>query len=332
MPISPVAWKGASNSLVKRSHHMKSYYRLMLGRKSAHAAECFEGGFIGVDYDIHEDLSQKLPEEWREFNQQFIPVYLAKNPGKTKIGAGLACGALWTVAKGIKKGDVVLCPDGTGAYHIGEVIGDYFYVSGQPLPHRRRVTWLNRAILRSAMGEALQNSTGSIGTVSDVTAYRDEIERLLGNVSTPTRPALISGDPDVEDPVAFAMEKHLEAFLVANWNQTILSKDFSIYEEDGEVAGQQYATDAGPIDILAISKDKKRLLVVELKRGRASDVVVGQVLRYMGFVKEQIAEEGQTVEGAIIALDDDPKMRWALIAVPTITFYRYQISFKLAKG
>ena len=77
---------------------------------------------------------------------------------------------------------------------------------------------------------------------------------------------------------------------------------------------------------------KKRLLVVELKRGRASDVVVGQVLRYMGFVKEQIAEDDQTVEGAIIALEDDQKMRWALISVPSISFFRYQVSFKLVKG
>ncbi|MEK6627187.1 MAG: endonuclease NucS domain-containing protein, partial [Bdellovibrionota bacterium] len=143
---------------------------------------------------------------------------------------------------------------------------------------------------------------------------------------------IISGDPDIEDPVAFAMEKHLEAFLVTNWNQMILSKDFDIYEEEGEPVGQQFATDAGSIDILAISKDKKRLLVLELKRGRASDVVVGQVLRYMGFVKEQIAEDDQTVEGVIIALEDDPKMRWALVSVQSITFYKYQISFKLVKG
>ena len=128
------------------------------------------------------------------------------------------------------------------------------------------------------------------------------------------------------------MEKHLEAFLVTNWDQTILSKDFSIFEEDGESVGQQYATDAGPIDVLAISKDKKRLLVVELKRGRASDAVVGQVLRYMGFVKDQIAESNQTVEGVIIALEDDQKMRWALMSVPSISFYRYQVSFKLVKA
>lgn len=145
------------------------------------------------------------------------------------------------------------------------------------------------------MSERLQNATGSIGTVANVSDYRDEIERLIGDVPAPL--PVVSSDPTVEDPVAFAMEKHLEAFLVANWNQTELSKTFSIYEEEGELVGQQYATDAGPIDILAISKDRKQLLVVELKRGRASDVVVGQILRYMGYVKEQIAEPAQTVEG-----------------------------------
>ena len=52
----------------------------------------------------------------------------------------------------------------------------------------------------------------------------------------------------------------------------------------------------------------------------------------MGYVKEQIAESEQIVEGVIIALDDYQKLRWARTAVPSISFYRYQISFKLAKG
>ncbi|WP_076790755.1 endonuclease NucS domain-containing protein [Chlorobium sp. KB01] len=309
---------------------MKNYYRVMLGRKSAYASECFGGGYIGADFGINEDLSRKLPEEWKDFNKQFIPVLLANEPDKTKIGAGLACGALWTVSKGIKRGDIVLCPDGTGSYRIGEVMGDYYYASGQELPHRRKVRWFEKSVDRSVMSEALQNSTGSLGTVSTISVHSDEIERLIGEASTQL--TLLSVDPTIEDPVAFAMEKHLEAFLVANWDQTDLSQEFLIFEEDGEAVGQQYATDAGPIDILAISKDRKKLLVVELKRGRATDVVVGQVLRYMGFVKEQIAESDQTVEGVIIALEDDKKMRWALMSVPSISFYRYQISFKLIKA
>jgi restriction system protein len=309
---------------------MKSYYRIMLGRKSAFAQDCFAGSFIGTDFGISEDLSQKLPEQWRDFNKKYIPIYLKDHPEKTKVSAGLACGALWTVSKGIKVSDVILCPDGNGYYRFGEVIGEYHYAQGQTLPHRRKVKWLDLAVARSSLSEALQNSTGSIGTVSNVSDHRDEIEKLLNNFVPQNQ--IVGNNPEIEDPVAFAMEKHLEAFLVANWNQTLLAKDFDIYEEDGERVGQQYATDAGEIDILAIGKDKKRLLVVELKRGRASDVVVGQILRYMGFVKEQIAEDNQTVEGAIIALEDDPKLKWALVSVPSISFYKYQVSFKLVKG
>jgi restriction system protein len=309
---------------------MKAYYRVMLGKKSAFAAECFAGGYIGAGFNIEQDLSKQLPEEWRAFNKQFIPVYLAAHPGKSKITAGLACGALWTIAKGIKAGDIVLCPDGDGSYRVGEVMGGYYYAAGSTLPHRRKVKWLDIMIARVAMSEALRNSTGSIGTISNVSVHGGEIETFLNTAPPPL--AIISADPTIEDPSAFAMEQHLEAFLVLNWDQTEFAKAFSIFEEEGEKVGQQYETDASPIDILAISKDKKRLPVVELKRGRASDVVVSQVLRYMGYVKEEIAEPDQTVEGAIIALKDDKKLRWALAAVPHVSFYRYEIRFKLVKA
>lgn len=294
-----------------------------------HAEECIAGSFIGADFGIDQDLSAKLPEHWRAFNKEFTPVFLAKNPGKSKITAGLACGALWTIAKGMNKGDIVLCPDGSGTYKVGEISGGYYYVAGQILPHRRKVTWLQTAIARTAMSEALRNSTGSIGTVSTITDHHIEIDRFLAESTTV--PSIVASDPVIEDPVAFAMENHLEAFLVSNWDQTDLGKSYTIYEEEGEPVGQQYETDAGAIDILAVSKDRKRILVVELKRGRASDMVVGQILRYMGYVKEQIADAGQVVEGAIIALEDDQRLRWALATVPSISFYRYQVSFKLLK-
>ncbi len=308
---------------------MGGIYRVMLGRRSLHAAECFAGGFIGADFGIGQDLTADLPAQWRDFNTKFIPIFLASRPDKTKIGAGLACGALWTVCKGIEVGDTLLCPDGNGNYQVGEVTGHYYYAPDGALPHRRKVRWLEQLIPRASMSEALQNSSGSIGTVCDLSGHADEIRKLIGQQAPP---AIVASDPTIEDPVAFAMEKHLEAFLVANWAQTELARDFAIFEEDGEPVGQQYATDAGPIDILAVSRDRKRLLVVELKRGRASDVVVGQILRYMGYVKEQVAEPDQLVEGAIIALENDQKLRWALAAVPNIKFYRYQVSFRLLPG
>ena len=305
------------------------YIRVMLGAKSAHIDECLNGNFIGADFDINQDLSKHLPDNWRDFNKKFIPIWLDNHPEKSKVAAGLSCGALWTVAKGLKKGDIIISPNGMGTYHIAEILDDYSYHEGQTLPHRRTVNWYSNTIERADMSDSLKNSTGSIGTVSDITNYAEELELLIGGKKQPT---IISTDETIEDPSVFALEKHLEDFLVANWKPTALGKDYDIYEEDGQQIGKQYPTDTGFMDILAISKDKKELLVVELKKGRASDNVVGQIQRYMGFALEELAENGQTVKGVIIALEDDNRIRRALAVAPNIEFFRYQVSFKLFKA
>jgi restriction system protein len=179
------------------------------------------------------------------------------------------------------------------------------------------------------MSEALRNSTGAIGTVSNIDVHAAEIEALITGSPSPAPAAFETSEGLVEDPLAFAMEKHLEDFLVSNWNQTELGRDFDIFTDEEEKVGQQYQTDTGAMDILAVSKDRKRLLVVELKKGRASDAVVGQILRYMGYVQDELAEDGQAVEGAVIALDDDQRIRRALAVVPSIRFFRYKVSFQL---
>lgn len=301
----------------------------MLGAKHSMAQECYEGQFVGGGWGFKIDFTGKLPEERRPFSAQFIPLFLKNYPEKSKVVAGLACGMLYTICKGMKIGDIVLCPKGEGEYWAGEVAGDYYYAEGQALPHRRKVNWYPQVIRRSDFSQGLKNSTGAIGTVSDITSHAEEIDRLIGNR---VLPQIIAVNTDIEDPTAFAMEKHLEEFLVHNWHQTELGKNYEIYAEEGELVGQQYMSDTGPIDILAISKDKKELLVVELKKGRASDVVIGQIQRYMGYVKEELAEKNQTVRGVIVALEDDVRLKRALSVTNNIEFYRYQVSFKLFKG
>lgn len=309
---------------------MKSYYRVMLGRKSVHADEAYKGNFIGAGWFENIDLTNKLSDDWRAFNKAMIPLYLKDNPGKSKVAAGLACGFLHTIAKSIQIGDVVLCPNGQGSYFVGEVITNYEYHKDETLPHRRGgVRWFIKTIERSQMSEALQNSTGSIGTVSDITRYFEEIENLIAGDRPPS---IVATDDTIEDPSVFALEKHLEDFLVQNWEYTELGKKYNIFEEEGELVGQQYPSDTGPIDILAISKDKKELLVVELKKGRVSDVVIGQLQRYMGYVKEELADENQLVRGVIIALEDDIRLRRALAVAQNIDFFTYKINFKLIKS
>ena len=306
---------------------LKSYYRLMLGPGGTHAQDCLAGGFVGVDFKLAQDLTPLLGDSIRGFNQHLIPLFLQAHPEKSKVAAGLAGGAIWNVCRGMKTGDILLCPNGEGLYLIAEVTSDYSYHPQQVLPHRRQVKWFDSAIQREAMSEELKNSSGAINTLTNLTRYAEEIEGHLRQVHQHpplSQPPL----PGVEDPVSFALEKHLEDFLVRNWSQTLLGQHYDIFEEDGET-GQQFMTDTGPMDLLAVSKDKKELLVVELKRGRASDAVVGQIQRYMGYVQAELCEPHQTVRGVIIALDDDLRLQRALSVAPNIDFYRYQIHFEL---
>lgn len=308
---------------------MKNYYRIMLGRKSVYADEMYEAGYIGVGWFPDTDLTGKFPENWRDFNKKHIPLYLKYKPEATKIAAGLACGATWTVCKGLLKGDIVICPNGEGSYYVGEVEGDYEYDKGEVLPHRRKVNWFKGLINKDDTSIEFQNSAGSIGTVSNVTKHSKELENLIQGNQPQT---IISADETIEDPSTFALEEHLEHFLVTNWKQIPLSKKYEILEENGEVLGRQFPTDTGPIDILAKSKDGKELLVIELKKGRASDVVIGQIQRYMGFVMSELAEKGQTVKGVIVALEDDIRLQRALSVTQNIEFYTYKVVFKLEKG
>ena len=306
-----------------------NYYQVRLGQQNKYADECYKKGFFGVGFLGDVDISNDLTEDWRDFNRKFIPVYLSKNPYASRVKAGLACGNLWQFAKGIKIGDIILSPCGNGDYYVGEVIGDYEYHPDVDFfNHRRKIKWFNKKISKDEFSEALYNSMRS-GTITSLTErHAQELDSIVFSDSN----KIIAQDKTIEDVSIFALEKHLEDFLVENWNLTELGQNYDIYEEDGEKIGQQYQTDTGPIDILAISKDRKTLLVIELKKGRATDVVVGQCLRYMGYVKDEIAEKDQNVRGVIIAFDDDLKLRRALSAVNNIEFYRYEVNFNLRKS
>ena len=52
----------------------------------------------------------------------------------------------------------------------------------------------------------------------------------------------------------------------------------------------------------------------------------------MGYVLEELAENDQAVKGVIIAQEDDPRIRRALMVTRNIEFYRYQVSFKLFRN
>jgi len=69
----------------------------------------------------------------------------------------------------------------------------------------------------------------------------------------------------------------------------------------------------GRSDLICINKNED-LVVLELKGGMGSDQAIGQVLRYIGYVKENIAKENQKVLGGIVATDYDEHLRLAALA------------------
>lgn len=307
---------------------MKKFYRVMLGKQSIYAEECLREGFIGAGYGIDEDLTPYFSEDWRDFNKALIPTYLRQNPGKSKVAAGLSCGALWSISQGMKIGDNIFSPNGKGRYAVGEVVSDYMFRPGHNLPHQRAVRWKDLLIDKSDFSTEIQNSVAAMRSIISLDKYGAELEALICRDSP--QQVLVSTDETIEDPVVFALERHLEDFLVHNWSQTPLGRDYEIYQDE-ENTGRQFQTDTGFIDILAVSKDRQELLVVELKKGRASDAVVGQIQRYMGFIAEDIAEDNQRVRGVIIALEDDLRIKRALKVAPNIEFYKYEVKFDLIK-
>jgi hypothetical protein len=128
----------------------------------------------------------------------------------------------------------------------------------------------------------------------------------------------------------FGLEKYLHEFLRDNWDATELGKGWEIYDEAGEDAGYKYPCGPiGQIDILARHKNGHDWLVVELKRDQAGDTTVGQLLRYMGYVKYNLANETDKVFSLIIARALDEKLLYAVSNQPNVAVHTYAVDFKL---
>jgi len=156
-----------------------------------------------------------------------------------------------------------------------------------------------------------------------------ESDLLKATVAT-IEPSADAQSVALDQNFVFPLEKFLEEFIVSNWNKTLLGKTLALHTEDDEPA-TQYATDVGEIDILARDKATHDWVVIELKKGKSSDAVVGQLLRYMGWVKKHKAGDGENVRGVIITNAPDDKIKYAMLVSQGISFYTYKVSFDLVE-
>jgi Endonuclease NucS len=120
------------------------------------------------------------------------------------------------------------------------------------------------------------------------------------------------------------LEHYLEDLLVEQW-------DTLPWREELEYLDRQVDCDAiGTLDIFARDRSSGDYVVIELKRDQADDQVVGQVSRYMGWIKKKWADHQRVnVRGIIVAHEATDRLRSAVLAHPHISVFTYQFTVTL---
>jgi RecB family endonuclease NucS len=155
------------------------------------------------------------------------------------------------------------------------------------------------------------------------TAPSQAVEEILGE--TPA-------DEDVsEEGLAFGMEAQLRDFLAHNIRGIrVGGRSLRLYSDTAGRGGVEYPTAVGPIDILAVD-DADRFVVFELKLERGPDRALGQLARYMGWVRAHLSPDAD-VSGVIVARTIDERLRYAVAVMPHVTLLEYEVSFQVREA
>ena len=123
---------------------------------------------------------------------------------------------------------------------------------------------------------------------------------------------------------AFDTEEILHRNLYHNWDKTPFAKKWELVKTDSYY-GKFNTNEIGEMDMLAKNKAGDKWLVIELKKDQGSDATIGQILRYMGWLKTNKTEKNQTVKGLVVCGNYNDKMAYALNCLPDIDAYIYRL-------
>ncbi|RLE88087.1 MAG: hypothetical protein DRJ67_03015 [Thermoprotei archaeon] len=123
-------------------------------------------------------------------------------------------------------------------------------------------------------------------------------------------------------------ERYISRVLYENFD-TILGEKFNLklYTEDPDNEPVEYPTEVGRIDLLAVEKDTGNYVVIEIKRN-PDPSVIGQIMKYMGWVKENLAGDKE-VKGILLADNIGKKLRYALKMAGNIKPLLYRFSLTI---
>ncbi len=125
----------------------------------------------------------------------------------------------------------------------------------------------------------------------------------------------------------FALEAHLRDFLAKNLPSLSDCGQLQLFVHSDGRDGVEFQTDVGPIDILAVAPSGD-FYVFELKLTKGHDAALGQILRYMGWVKKHLCGE-KCVHGVVVASDIGKKLKYAATQVSNVMLMNYTLKFQL---
>ena len=140
----------------------------------------------------------------------------------------------------------------------------------------------------------------------------------------------IDSDETLEDEaISFGLEHQLRDFIANNLGLIeIQGKRLRLYSDKATGRnGIEFPTNVGFIDILAVD-DIGSFYVFELKRARSPDHTIGQLARYMGWVKHNLGES-RGVQGVIVAKTISESLRFSVSVIPNVSLFEYEVSFEL---
>lgn len=127
------------------------------------------------------------------------------------------------------------------------------------------------------------------------------------------------------------LESALEDWLVTHWESNALARMGVAIHTNArrEPVGRQFPAERWNIDVLGWQERERCWWVIELKRGRADDEVVGQVGRYMGWVEKYLSRPGEQLRGAVVARSVSRALELACYANPRVSAWTFDNSFAL---
>ncbi len=126
----------------------------------------------------------------------------------------------------------------------------------------------------------------------------------------------------------FALEKDLQRYLADNLH--LIEPGLTLFQDE-EITGFEYPAGGGRrIDILA--KDTLGgFVVLELKVEKGYDRVVGQLLRYVNWVRKELSEPGQRVRGIIVCRSMSEDLILACAGIKDVELFEYRLQVTVLK-